>query len=133
MKKIAIPTRNEMVDNHFGHCEYYTIFSVDENNALTSSERLDSPQGCGCKSDIAQTLHNMGVTIMLAGNMGNGAYNKLSEQGINVLRGCSGSVAETLQNYLDGKLTDSAEACDHHDCDHHNNETLNVSNIKLAL
>ncbi len=23
MKKIAIPTREDMVDDHFGHCAYY--------------------------------------------------------------------------------------------------------------
>jgi len=27
--KIAVPTKNEMVDSHFGHCEYYTIFTID--------------------------------------------------------------------------------------------------------
>ena len=26
MKKIAIPTRERMVDDHFGHCAYYTVF-----------------------------------------------------------------------------------------------------------
>ena len=25
MKKIAIPTREGMIDDHFGHCAYYTI------------------------------------------------------------------------------------------------------------
>ena len=30
MKKIALPTRNGLIDDHFGHCEFYTIFIVDE-------------------------------------------------------------------------------------------------------
>jgi len=25
MKLIAIPTRDSMVDDHFGHCAYYTV------------------------------------------------------------------------------------------------------------
>ena len=25
--KIAIPTREGMVDNHFGHCAYYTLLN----------------------------------------------------------------------------------------------------------
>lgn len=119
MKLIAIPTANGMVDNHFGHCDHYSIFRVDENNKATGPERLDSPQGCGCKSNIAQTMQEMGIETMLAGNMGAGAYNKLSEHGIRVVRGCSGKVEDVLQNYLDGNLDDSGEACDHHDCGNH--------------
>ena len=32
MKKIAIPTREGMVDDHFGHCAYYTVVTLDEQN-----------------------------------------------------------------------------------------------------
>ena len=28
--KLAVPTRGGIVDNHFGHCEAYTVFSIDE-------------------------------------------------------------------------------------------------------
>ena len=44
-----------------------------------------SPQGCGCKSDIASKLQADGVTVMLAGNMGAGALAKLSACGIEVI------------------------------------------------
>ena len=78
MTKIAIPTRDNVVDDHFGHCDHYTIISVDDNKNVIGSERLDSPQGCGCKSNIASVMQEMGITIMLAGNMGMGAFNKLT-------------------------------------------------------
>ena len=45
MKKIAIPTRDEMVDDHFGHCAYYTIVTLDNQNQVINSERLASPEG----------------------------------------------------------------------------------------
>lgn len=66
MIKIAIPTRDNVVDDHFGHCDHYTVFTVDDQKNLISSERLDSPQGCGCKSNIASVMQEMGITIMLA-------------------------------------------------------------------
>lgn len=66
MIKIAIPTRDKVVDDHFGHCDHYTVFTVDDQKNLISSERLDSPQGCGCKSNIASVMQEMGITIMLA-------------------------------------------------------------------
>ena len=81
MKKIAIPTREDMVDDHFGHCAYYTVVTLDDENQVQNSERLDSPEGCGCKSNIASVMQEMGITLMLAGNMGMGAYNKLSAHG----------------------------------------------------
>ena len=42
MKLIAIPTRDGMVDDHFGHCAYYTVVTLDEQNQVVKQERLDS-------------------------------------------------------------------------------------------
>ena len=36
-KKIAIPTREGMVDDHFGHCAYYTVITLDEQNEYENS------------------------------------------------------------------------------------------------
>lgn len=122
MKIIAIPTVNGTVDNHFGHCDHYTLFYINDDNTIDSSKRLESPQGCGCKSNIASVMQEMGITVMLAGNMGEGAFKKLNEHGISVVRGCSGKVEDVLQNYLNGTLADNGEACDHHDCNHHDSK-----------
>ena len=122
--KIAVPTRGNMVDDHFGHCEYFTVFTVDNNN-ITKSEEVPSLQGCGCKSNIVNDLKTQGVEIMLAGNMGQGAYNKITNANIKVIRGCSGSVQNLMQEYLDGKIEDALIMCDHnhgegaeHQCNH---------------
>jgi predicted Fe-Mo cluster-binding NifX family protein len=39
---------------------------------------MKSPEGCGCKSNIAPMLAQMGVNLMLAGNMGMGALGVLN-------------------------------------------------------
>ncbi|AGX42711.1 NifB/NifX family molybdenum-iron cluster-binding protein [Clostridium saccharobutylicum] len=115
--KIALPSRNNNIDDHFGHCEYYTIFTVDtKTKEIIDSETLPSPTGCGCKSNIASTLSDMGVKVLLAGNMGEGAVRVLSNAGIEVLRGCSGDVKTVALNWLNGSLVDSGDLCDHHDC-----------------
>src|SRR5659263_536826 len=97
MKKIAIPTRDNVVDDHFGHCQFYTIFTIGAKNNIEKLEMLPSPEGCGCKSNIASVFQQMNVTVMLAGNMGNGALNILSAHGITVFRGCSGDVQKLLK------------------------------------
>lgn len=126
MMKIAIPTRDNVVDNHFGHCEYYTILTIGQDNQILSSETIPSPQGCGCKSNIAGVLENMGVGVMLAGNMGQGALNVLTAHRIKVVRGCSGNVLEVAAAYLDGQITDSGVGCaaheHHHECHGHHHE-----------
>ena len=77
---------------------------------------MESPVGCGCKSNIAPILHEMGVEVMLAGNMGDGAVNVLSHNQIKVVRGCSGKVEDVVKAYLDGNLDDSGLSCHEHEC-----------------
>ena len=116
--KIAVPTRDGVIDDHFGHCAYYTIFDI-ENNEIVATSRLDSPEGCGCKSNIASVMQEMGIEIMLAGNMGQGAKNKLESHNIQVIRGCKGNIDMVVRAYLIGLIKDSGEGCSHHECGNH--------------
>lgn len=116
--KIALPTRQNNIDQHFGHCEYYTIYTTNEK-AILSEETLPSPKDCGCKSGIAKTLADHGVTVMLAGNMGENATSILNANGIEVIRGCLGNVKEVALSWLSGKLIDSKESCHSHECGDH--------------
>ena len=115
---MAIPTRGTFVDAHFGHCEAYTVVTADENKTITHTELLPSPKGCGCKSDIAAVLQEMGVTVMLAGNMGAGAVNVLERHGIVVYRGCSGEVRAVAEAFLAGEINDSGQSCLQHEHHH---------------
>ncbi|MCQ2227872.1 MAG: NifB/NifX family molybdenum-iron cluster-binding protein [Bacteroidales bacterium] len=117
--KIAIPTRDGLVDSHFGHCAYYTIVEIDNNRTIVATSTLSSPEGCGCKSNIANQMQEMGITLMLAGNIGEGAINKLSSCGIDVIKGCQGDVMKLANDYLAGNIKDNPQVCDHHNCGHH--------------
>ena len=116
--KIAVPTRDGHIDDHFGHCAYYTIFDIEDGNIVATS-RLDSPKGCGCKSGIAADMEAMGISVMLAGNMGEGAKNKLESHNIQVIRGCRGDIEMVVRAYLIGLIKDSGEGCSHHECHSH--------------
>ena len=112
--------------NEYAPKGYGNVGCYDEQNQVMNQERLDSPEGCGCKSNIASVMQEMGITLMLAGNMGMGAYNKLSAHGISVIRGCHGKVDDVLRAYQNGELQDSLESCDHHDCTHHEEKPVYV-------
>lgn len=116
--KVCLPTRDGMIDAHFGHCEYFTVFTI-ENGQITEEEIVGSPEGCGCKSGIAPILAEKGVTLLLGGNMGEGAKNVLNYNGIDVIRGCSGPVRLVAEAWIRQELEDSQISCDHHNCGNH--------------
>ncbi len=113
--KIALPSNENQVDAHFGHCEYFTVFTTNDKNEIVSEEKVSSAAGCGCKSNIVHTLSQMGVDLMLAGNMGDGAVNVLNSFGIKVLRGCSGDVKAVTKKWLEGSMEDSGLSCSEHE------------------
>ncbi len=119
MLKIAVPSRDGVVDAHFGHCEYFTVFTINDG-VIAAEERMDSPESCGCMSGIGPILADAGVSLMLAGNMGQGAVNVLAAHGIEAVRGASGPVRGVVEGYLSGKLVlaDGSCAGHGHDCAH---------------
>lgn len=118
MLKIAIPTRAGLVDEHFGHCESFTIYCLDAAKAVTGSESFTPPPACGCKSNLIPTLVDMGVSLLIAGNMGQGAVANLDRAGIKVVRGASGPVDAALKAWLGGKLADKQILCMEHGAGH---------------
>jgi predicted Fe-Mo cluster-binding NifX family protein len=103
-----------MVDEHFGHCEFFTIFTVIDNKDITDELRFTPPPACGCKSNLISTLVEMGVSVLVAGGMGQGAVTYLSDNGIKVVRGAAGPVNDAVRAWLDGKLQDNDEVCHVH-------------------
>jgi len=129
MKKIAVPSRGNMVDEHFGHCEAFTVYHIDEKNTIATKETVMSPQGCGCHSNIATDLASLGVTVLLAGGLGQGARNVLNQAGIEVYSGFYGPADEAVQSFLQGYTGSNATCAEHqhhhqhehgHGCGHHN-------------
>lgn len=114
--KIAVPTVGDQVDQHFGHCEKYSVFTV-EDNAIKTLEYMESPVGCGCKSYMASVLAQSGVEILIPGGIGNGAVNVLTSNGIKTVKGASGNVSNAVGSYLQGKLVDSGDICQSHSHD----------------
>jgi predicted Fe-Mo cluster-binding NifX family protein len=118
--KIAVPTKEKNVDDHFGHCAYFTVFTTGDKKEIISEEVVPSPAGCGCKSNIVHTLSQLGVQVMLAGNMGDGAVNVLNSKGIKVVRGCSGNAKTVTEKWLEGAVVDSGIVCHEHEHGCHN-------------
>jgi len=117
--KIAVPVKdNYQIDSHFGHCAFYQVFTIADNNEILYVETTDAPEGCGCKSNMAEVLEKKGVKVLLAGCIDTGAINKLAAHGIEVVRNCEGHSTEQVQRYLSGELKDGGYSCTSHDHEH---------------
>ena len=120
--KIAVPiTANNTIDDHFGHCDSFGVYTISENNEISEFKRVQSPKGCGCKSDIASILASDGVSVMLAGGIGGGAVNVLTKSGIEVIRGCSGDAGQIIELYMTGQVKDRGDSC-HQNAHHHQHD-----------
>jgi predicted Fe-Mo cluster-binding NifX family protein len=123
---IAAPvTKDNQIDGHFGHCSSYNVFTVSDKNEIIAIKNIESPQGCGCKSNIAGILSSYGVTTMLAGGIGGGAISVLNNSGIEVIRGCSGDATEVVKLYLSGLVEDSGSSCNRHEPGHNHGHSCN--------
>ena len=67
-------------------------------------------------------LARLGVTHLVAGNMGDGAVRVLSSNGIKVIRGAAGKARAAAESLASGKLSDSGALCaghgEGHECSH---------------
>ncbi|HDQ06331.1 MAG TPA: dinitrogenase iron-molybdenum cofactor biosynthesis protein [Candidatus Bathyarchaeota archaeon] len=91
------------VDSRFGRCPYFVIVDSEtmEFNAV-SNDSTNAAHGAGIQA--AQTVVNMGVNVVITGNVGPNAFNVLSASGIRIVTGASGSVREAVEKYKKGQL-----------------------------
>lgn len=112
--KIAIASEGTMVAGHFGHCENFNIYTV-EDGAITKIESIPNP---GHKPGFLPVfLHDLGTGVIISGGMGGGAIDIFNEKGIEVVVGASGLALEAAQNYLKGELKSTGSVCQEHE--HH--------------
>lgn len=109
--KIAIASDQGKVTEHFGHCEGFLIYSVD-NGRITNKEMVPNP---GHKPGFLPVfLHEKGVNTIISGGMGGGAVDLFNENKIEVVIGAKGISDEILQNYLSGNLENTGTICHEH-------------------
>lgn len=109
--KIAVASMGNVVAGHFGHCENFNIFDV-ENNAIVKHESIANP---GHKPGfLPNFLGDLGVNVIIAGGMGEGAVNIFNMRNIEVIMGATGVAQEAVERYLRGELKSTGSICHEH-------------------
>lgn len=111
--KIAIPTVNGRLNMHFGHCAAFTLLDVDtESQTIIATTEIDAPPHE--PGLLPPWLAERGVTVIIAGGMGQRAQTLFTQQNIKVVTGAPSESPEMLAKaYLAGTLETGSNACDH--------------------
>lgn len=109
--KIAIPLTQGVLSSHFGHCEAFAVYTVEEARVV-KTETIDPP--VHEPGSHPKFLHDLGCTVVIAGGMGMKAQELFCANNIKVVVGVSDlPLEELVQQYLQGKLESGDNRCDH--------------------
>ena len=119
--KIAIPLEGGVLASHFGRCQEFAIISLDlDAKRIIQTEAMSPP--VHQPGVLPQWLHQLGVSAVIAGGMGQRAIQLFSQMGIDVHAGAPVDSPENLTRaFLDGSLETEFIPCEggHGDCDRH--------------
>lgn len=117
--KIAIASEGKYVSGHFGHCEGFTLYDVEENKIL-KSDFVENP---GHKPGfLPKFLHELGTNVIIAGGMGATAQDLFTQNDINVVVGAEGLCKDIIEKYINGQLKSTGSICTEHQHEGHCNE-----------
>lgn len=111
VKKIAIPAVQENFCSHFGHCEKFAIFTI-ENEVIVKEEFLKPPVHTPGSHPLF--LKQIGCNVVIAGGMGIKAQEILQNSGIETIIGVEEqSLQKVMEQYLAGTLKSGKNNCSH--------------------
>ena len=113
MKKYAVPVSSGKLSPHFGHCEHFDLFDVDEKSRkITGKDSVPSPEHQ--PGLLPRWLADRNVSVVIAGGMGPHAQDIFKQNGIEVVLGTlEGDPEKAVIDYLNGQLTTGDNVCDH--------------------
>ncbi len=99
--KIAVASDEKYVSGHFGHCEGFTIYEVEEGKSL---EKSFTPNPGHRPGFLPVFLRDLKVNVIIAGGMGETAQDLFNENGIEVVVGAQGLSDDVVQKFVNGEL-----------------------------
>jgi len=111
--KLAIPVTNGQVSPHFGHCEQFALFVIDDSTKKVSSKEMlvPPPHEPGL---LPAWLGKQDVTMIITGGMGSRAQGLFQQNNIEVIMGVAEDDPDkVVQDYLEGTLSSGSNICDH--------------------
>jgi ATP-binding protein involved in chromosome partitioning len=111
--RYAVPVAGGRLATHFGHCEVFALFDVDDStNEIVGRETVASP---GHQPGfLPGWLAEQGASAIIAGGMGSRAVGLFEENHMQVILGApEDEPEEVVKAYLAGTLATGENECDH--------------------
>ncbi len=106
--KVAVTSSGKSLDSgvdpRFGRCACFVVVETDDSS-FTAVDNTSASLGGGAGIQSARVVAEQGAKVVLTGNVGPNAHQALSAAGIQVITGCSGTVAEAVERFKAGGLT----------------------------
>ncbi|MGK0466074.1 NifB/NifX family molybdenum-iron cluster-binding protein [Clostridium sp.] len=109
--RIAVASEQSKVSGHFGYCEGFTIYEVEEGTIVSNSFTANPGHKPGY---LPVFLNELNVNTIIAGGMGETAQNLFNENGIEVVVGAQGLSEDAVQKYISGELKSTGSVCHEH-------------------
>ena len=112
--KIAFTTAgsdlNAQLDRRFGRAPRFLIYDLEQASFETVDNRqnMTAAQGAGIQS--AESVARLGAEALVTGHCGPKAFRVLQAAGIKVFNSNSRTVAEALERYRAGELSEAKSA-----------------------
>ena len=97
------------ISPHFGRCPYYVFVDLDEKNEINSVTSIINENAQNhAPGELPAYIKAQGADVMISGGMGGRAVEFFHQSNVKVATGASGTVQESLDNYLNGNLRGDA-------------------------
>ena len=109
--KIAIAADGNLVSGHFGHCEGFKVYELEENKII-NDEFIPNP---GHRPGFLPVfLKEKGIDIIISGGMGASAQQLFAERKIQVIVGAEGNCDNIIKDYIKGEIKSTGAICEEH-------------------
>ena len=108
--KIAIAIDGVEVSQHFGHCDSFLIYDVEDGKVMDQIMVMNPGHVPGV---LPKMLIDRGVSCLIAGGLGTNAQKIFQESGIDLVVGAAGEAEDVIQAFLAGELQTQENSCDH--------------------
>lgn len=108
--KIAVATDNKQASAHFGHCEGFLVYEVNEGRIVNKNFTPNPGHRPGF---LPVFLKELDINVIIAGGMGASAQQIFNENGIEVVVGAEGISDDLVENFIKGNLKSTDSFCQH--------------------
>ena len=126
---------DSVMSYHFGHCPYFVIVEVSDNNIVKKVENIEnSYSGEHNPGELPAFMHSLGINMIVTGGMGPKAQEFFTQYGVEPVIGTYGKIEDVLKEVLHGEIKyEETPQREHIDISNESKENEEQERLKLEV